>query len=100
MPKDVEDTQLNLRKSATSATVREACLVHIYPPGPQMGRRYPLSDAPTRFGRAEECDIRLADNSTSRRHAEVAPVDGGHAVADLGSTNGTYVNDDRVEGER
>lgn len=101
MPDSVEDTQLTVQKASRPATAREACLVHIYPAGPEMGRRHPLTDAAVRFGRAEDCDVRLTDNATSRRHAAVAPaVGGGHEVADLGSTNGTYVNDERVAGPR
>ncbi len=101
MPDSIEDTQLSLQKSSRSATAREACLVHIYPAGPEMGRRFPLSGAAVRFGRADDCDVRLSDNAASRRHAEVRPAAaGGHEIADLGSTNGTYVNDDRAAGPR
>lgn len=97
----VEDTQLSIQKVARSAAVREACLVHIYPAGTEMGRRHSLVDAVVRFGRGEDCDVRLTDNAASRRHAEVRPgAAGGHEVADLGSTNGTYVNDERVADPR
>jgi pSer/pThr/pTyr-binding forkhead associated (FHA) protein len=43
-------------------------------------------------------DIELADPEVSRRHAVVRVVDGKPAIEDLGSRNGTYVNDCRVDG--
>ncbi|HEX5273406.1 MAG TPA: FHA domain-containing protein, partial [Gemmataceae bacterium] len=71
---------------------REAILVHIYPTGPQMGRRYVLAGDPLVIGRGEACDIRIDDSSVSRRHAAVEATAAGVTVADLGSTNGTFVN--------
>ncbi|HTX58534.1 MAG TPA: FhaA domain-containing protein [Verrucomicrobiae bacterium] len=48
-------------------------------------------------GRSEECDIFLVDPSVSRTHA-VVEVDGAEPVVrDLGSTNGTFVNGDRID---
>ena len=88
------DTKLNLRKAASPGpTQRPACLVHIYPTGPRLGSRHVLGPRPTQIGRAKDADIRLDDHSVSRRHARVEFADGGHVVVDLGSTNGTLVND-------
>lgn len=39
------------------------------------------------------------ENVDSRRHARIDPAADGHEVADLGSTNGTLVNDDPAGGE-
>src|SRR4051812_34165379 len=50
------------------------------------GQRYSL-------GRAPECRIPVRDDLCSRRHAEVAPEGAGWAVRDLGSLNGTSVNE-------
>jgi diguanylate cyclase (GGDEF)-like protein len=72
---------------------RDACLVHIYPTGPSMGRRYPLAQKPLVIGRGIDCDIHIDDHAVSRRHARIQPADGGYQAADLGSTNGTLVND-------
>jgi diguanylate cyclase (GGDEF)-like protein len=71
---------------------REACLVHIYPTGPGMGSRYPLGDTPVVIGRGNESDIRINDNSVSRRHARIQPGADGYYAIDLQSTNGTFVN--------
>jgi pSer/pThr/pTyr-binding forkhead associated (FHA) protein len=48
------------------------------------------------LGRSRTCDLRLSDNDASRRHAEIIPVTGGFVVRDLDSTNGTFVNGERV----
>ncbi len=47
-------------------------------------------------GRHEECDVVLGDRTVSRRHARLRFRDGGWILQDLGSTNGTTVNDVRV----
>jgi hypothetical protein len=51
------------------------------------------------IGRLAESDIVLDDPGASRRHAEVRRQDGEFVIADLGSTNGTMVNESTV-GER
>lgn len=72
------------------------CLVHVYPAGPEVGTRYPLGDHPVYVGRGDDCAVRNLDGSVSRHHAQLARgVCGGHVVLDLGSTNGTYVNNHR-----
>jgi two-component system cell cycle response regulator len=77
-----------------------ACLVYIYPTGPKMGSRYTLSDEPVFIGRQEDCAIRNTDESVSRYHARIAHGDdGSYTVTDLGSTNGTFVNNQRRQTE-
>ena len=49
-----------------------------------------------RIGRAPECELVLKDNRVSRRHARLAARDGVLILTDLGSTNGTRVNGNRV----
>jgi len=75
-------------------------MVHIHPPGPAAGRRHPLGDGPALIGRAGECDLRPDEPTVSRRHARIDVAAGGHVVADLGSANGTRVNDEPVAGPR
>ncbi|MCU0609809.1 MAG: FHA domain-containing protein [Chitinispirillaceae bacterium] len=52
------------------------------------------------IGRAEECDIVLAEARVSRRHAIIEQNKSSHsyAITDLGSSNGTYVNNSRIAG--
>jgi pSer/pThr/pTyr-binding forkhead associated (FHA) protein len=49
------------------------------------------------IGRAVECDIAVTADEISRRHALVKPTSEGLAVEDLGSANGTYINNKRVQ---
>ena len=52
---------------------------------------------PLELGRAESCHIRLEDTYASQHHARLSSRDGSWFIEDLGSTNGTYVNDHRVQ---
>ena len=47
-------------------------------------------------GRALACDLPVSDATVSRRHAELEGLDGAILVRDLGSTNGTFVNGERI----
>jgi ABC-2 type transport system ATP-binding protein len=67
--------------------------------GSDAGREFPLT-GPTLVGRDPGADVVVADSEVSTRHASFVPVDGGVAVEDLGSTNGTYVNGQRVSGSQ
>jgi hypothetical protein len=49
------------------------------------------------IGRSDECDIMLADQGASRRHASIYTVDGRWCVQDLGSLNGTLLNGNSIE---
>ena len=65
---------------------------------PLAGRVLPIEAGRT-IGR-EGTDIVLPDPEVSRRHAVMRVLeDGAAAIEDLGSTNGTYVNDERTEGD-
>jgi FHA domain-containing protein len=60
------------------------------------GRNYPLQMGSTVIGRGDQANLRLPDVGISRRHARL-DYDGNQVVlTDLGSTNGTMVNGQRV----
>ncbi len=68
------------------------------------GDRYPLLGSLTTLGRDETADIVIDDPGVSRRHSEIrVTTDGPHLVTsirDLNSTNGTFVNGERISSQR
>jgi pSer/pThr/pTyr-binding forkhead associated (FHA) protein len=64
--------------------------------GPQGGQLLELR-ARAIVGTASDCDVIVKDSSISGRHAEFSAQGGIFRVSDLGSTNGTFVNDKRVQ---
>ena len=52
--------------------------------------------ATTVLGRGADVDIRLEDPGVSRRHAQITVADGRSTISDLGSTNGTLVDGQKV----
>ena len=64
---------------------------------PQQGKpRSVRLDAGMVLGRAPECELRLDDTFISSQHARIFGKNGSWFVEDLGSTNGTYVNEQRL----
>ena len=68
------------------------------------GDRYPLLGSLTTLGRDDTADIVVDDPGVSRRHSEIrVTTDGPHlitSIRDLNSTNGTFVNGDRISSQR
>lgn len=63
------------------------------------GERITLGDGRSLIGRLDDCDVKIADTNTSRHHAAIERAGSGYTVTDLGSTNGTIVNGERLAGE-
>src|SRR6266550_586266 len=61
--------------------------------------QYVITGASLVFGREAGCDVVVAGNDVSRRHAEIVQTPKGYLLVDS-STNGTLVNDARIEGQR
>ncbi|MEM8930265.1 MAG: FHA domain-containing protein [Acidobacteriota bacterium] len=61
--------------------------------------RHPLPEGEHVIGRTATADIRIRSPEVSRRHARLRIVDGRLFVRDLGSSNGTFIDDVRIEGE-
>jgi two-component system, cell cycle response regulator len=99
-PESGSDTEFSLPAPTRARPVGAASLVLIHPPGPGAGRRLPLTGASLLIGRGDGCDICLDATAVSRRHARIDLTDGGHVVSDLGSTNGTRVNDELLSSPR
>jgi pSer/pThr/pTyr-binding forkhead associated (FHA) protein len=67
--------------------------------GHEPGMIYDL-DGPVVLGRGGEAEIRLQDPFASSSHARIFEQGGILAVEDLGSTNGTYLNEELLESPR
>jgi len=52
----------------------------------------------TVLGRQAECDVLLTEGHTSRRHARLVQAEDGYWLEDLGSSNGTFINGNRISG--
>jgi pSer/pThr/pTyr-binding forkhead associated (FHA) protein len=67
--------------------------------GQNAGDFYLLREGPVVLGRGDRCPIQIVDGSVSRRHLRIRPDGGGsYRAEDLGSANGTWVNDRRADG--
>jgi pSer/pThr/pTyr-binding forkhead associated (FHA) protein len=62
------------------------------------GQRYSLNAPSIVLGRSSEADILVEDTGVSRRHLEIRTENGVTHAVDMGSTNGSYVNGQRVSG--
>jgi len=79
------------------AAKRPAPQLVVVEPADQKGRAYPIGNEAT-VGRAAGCQITVDDTFVSQLHARVFARDGRFLVEDLGSTNGTYLNRQKVAG--
>lgn len=64
--------------------------------GPLRGTTLPLGASGILIGRAPSCTLVLDDDYSSSRHARIFPQGGQWFVEDLGSTNGTFLGNERV----
>lgn len=62
-------------------------------------RVFPLGPGGTTIGRKDDCDIRIPLAVVSRHHAEVVLEEDSAVIKDLGSANGTFLNNRRIDEE-
>src|SRR5262245_40190663 len=74
---------------------KDACLVVIY--GLELGRKYNLDGSNVVIGRSSKAEIQIDQESVSRSHAKIVNTGKQIVLRDLGSTNGTYVNDQLID---
>jgi len=84
-----------ISKIAERCKTSDACLIVIY--GEELGRKFSLGQGQITIGRSAKCDVQIDQEAISRQHAKIVNAFGETVVSDLGSTNGTYVNDDLVD---
>ncbi|MBN1962577.1 MAG: diguanylate cyclase [Deltaproteobacteria bacterium] len=70
------------------------CLVVMY--GKELGKRHSLDTLEQILGRSDTANIQIDQDSVSRQHAKIITEFGSSRLFDLGSTNGTFVNDKRT----
>ncbi len=77
---------------------KDACLVMIV--GEEIGKRIPLAGEEVSIGRSSTTILQLDIDNVSRNHAAIAMTPLGHVIKDLGSTNGTFVNNRQITEHR
>jgi len=65
--------------------------------GGELGKKHNLEGPSYLLGRSSKCDIQIDQESVSRNHAKIVNTGKSVLIRDLGSTNGTYVNDRIVD---
>jgi ABC transport system ATP-binding/permease protein len=65
--------------------------------GPRLGEKIPLSNLPLTIGREESVEVTVNLENVSRKHLRISKADVGYVIEDLNSSNGTFVNDVRIE---
>jgi two-component system, NtrC family, response regulator HydG len=92
---DYEGSTAALFKRDPAATVAAAFRLTVLE-GADAGRTFALDGelpSPMLIGQSESCNVRLSDRHASRRHASLDVAGNRAHLVDLGSTNGTFVND-------
>ena len=64
--------------------------------GKHHGKRIDLAGKDCLIGRHESCKIRIASGDVSKQHCRLKHIDGKVHVKDLGSRNGTFINEERI----
>jgi len=93
-PAPMEETGLH---STAGPTANDPRLIVERAPGHTPGMEYDLHDGAV-LGRGEQAEIRLEDPFASSRHARIARQGGVMVLEDLGSTNGTFLNEEVLAG--
>ena len=84
-----------ISKISERAVSRAAAMVVIH--GEDLGRKFDLTSEETLIGRSSKAEIQVDQDSVSRHHAKLR-LDGTRiTVEDMGSTNGTIVNDEHID---
>ncbi len=86
-------TDVNVAPASSRTSARPMLTVVA---GDDAGRVIPLGLDETVIGRGSTCHLVLPDDGVSRKHASVRRRGGAYYLADLGSKNGTYIEDERI----
>jgi len=84
-----------ISKISDRPVAKEACLVVIY--GMELGKKFNLNRAQIIIGRSSKADIQIDQESVSRNHCKIINTGKAILLRDMGSTNGTYINDELID---
>src|SRR3954470_11501825 len=87
------------QSEASEADHRALATMEVLSDGPLKGARFPVERPVVHIGRSAENDVRLADDSVSGAHATLLRRGSVWHLIDLASTNGTFVDGHRIDGE-
>lgn len=84
-----------ISKISDRPAAKEACLVVIY--GLELGKKFNLTRPQMIIGRSSKADVQIDQEAVSRNHCKILNTGNAVLLRDMGSTNGTYVNDEMIE---
>ncbi|HEX5037363.1 MAG TPA: sigma 54-interacting transcriptional regulator [bacterium] len=91
------DTQLlNMEGADKDVVFQRKCQLVVLSTAAK-GKKLDLNRPVTKLGKKEDNDLVLDEKTVSRNHAEIVQTEDSYILKDLGSTNGTYLNDIRVK---
>jgi two-component system, cell cycle response regulator len=91
----ISGDQETLKKELAKAKEQAACLIIIR--GQPQGHRFFLTQPEMIIGRDQSADIVVSDQSISRKHSKLTQDETSVTLTDLGSSNGTFINDVKLE---
>lgn len=97
-PRDDKTVRRDIRDLLTSAGGLKANFVVLA--GQDIGRTFPIEKAELSIGRGENADIYIDDEDVSRQHARIEVTADAILLTDLGSTNGTLVNGQKIRNRK
>jgi len=98
VPLDWDDeTKISAKEELSRPTPKDRDRAYlIVLAGSSVGEMYKITAESTVIGRGQQADIQVIDEGISRRHAEIVHEGENIVIRDLGSTNGTYCNGDKI----
>jgi two-component system, cell cycle response regulator len=84
-----------ISKISDRPAAKEACLVVIY--GLELGKKFNITRPQMIIGRSSKADVQIDQEAVSRNHCKILNTGNAVLLRDMGSTNGTYVNDEMID---